>query len=163
MQSVHDFTARANDGSEIPLSRYRGQVLLIVNTASRCGFTPQYEGLEGLYREFGSRGFSVLAFPCNQFANQEKGSDTEIASFCSTNYDVSFPIFAKIEVNGRGADPLWQFLKDEKKGLLGGAVKWNFTKFLVGRGGDVVARYGPTTTPAKIAGPVAALLAATGT
>ena len=151
MASVHDFSATAIDGREIPLASYAGQVLLVVNTASKCGFTPQYAGLELLARSLGPRGFSVLGFPCNQFGNQEPGSNADIAAFCSTNYEVSFPIFARMEVNGRGTHPLYQHLKDARRGLFGsGAVKWNFTKFLVDRSGQVVNRYGPAVGPERI-------------
>jgi glutathione peroxidase len=146
-------------GGSAPLADYRGQVLLIVNTASQCGFTPQYAGLEELQRRYGPRGFSVLAFPCNQFGKQEPGDAAEIASFCTTKYDVTFPVFAKVEVNGAGADPVFRFLKQEAPGALGTqAVKWNFTKFLVDRAGRVVARYAPATAPAKLAGEIERLL-----
>ena len=157
--SVFDFSARALDGTETPLERHRGQVLLIVNVASRCGFTPQYAGLEALYRKFRDRGFAVLGFPCNQFGAQEPGTAAEIGSFCSSTYDVTFPMFAKIEVNGGGAHPLYQWLKKEKSGLLGTeAIKWNFTKFLVGRDGKVVRRFAPNVKPEDIEPHIAALL-----
>jgi glutathione peroxidase len=159
MTTVHDFTPKALDGSPKPLSDYRGQVLLIVNVASKCGFTPQYEGLEALQRQYAGRGFQVLAFPCNQFGGQEPGDAAEIANFCSTTYDVSFPLFAKIEVNGPGADPLYTFLKHEKAGLLASeAIKWNFTKFLVDPHGHVAARFGPADKPQSLAGRIEALL-----
>jgi glutathione peroxidase len=149
-----DLTAipiRAADGSETDLSPFAGKVLLIVNTASKCGFTPQYAGLEALHRKYKDRGFAVLAFPCNQFGAQEPGDAEEIASFCRLNYDVSFPIFGKIDVNGAAAAPLFRHLKHEAKGVLGSeAIKWNFTKFLVGRDGRVVERYAPTTTPESL-------------
>jgi glutathione peroxidase len=133
------------------LSEYRGQVMLIVNTASKCGFTPQYKGLEALFRKYASQGFVVLGFPCNQFGAQEPGDITEIQNFCSLTYDVRFPLFAKIEVNGPDASPLFQYLKSAAKGVLGSeAVKWNFTKFLVDRHGTVLARYAPTTTPESL-------------
>ena len=136
----------------MPLAEYRGRVLLVVNTASQCGFTPQYGGLEALQRRYGPRGFTVLAFPCNQFGRQEPGDAAEIASFCTTKYDVTFPVFAKIAVNGAEADPLFRHLKQAAPGALGTeAIKWNFTKFLVGRDGRVIGRYAPTTEPAKIA------------
>lgn len=139
------------DGTTTDLSPYAGKVLLIVNTASKCGFTPQYEGLEALYRKYGDRGFAVLAFPCNQFGAQEPGDAEEIASFCRLTYDVTFPVFAKIEVNGADAAPLFRHLKKEAKGVLGSeAIKWNFTKFLVDRSGNVVERYAPTTRPEAI-------------
>ena len=149
--TVTDFTVAGADGTPIDLSTYAGQVLLVVNTASKCGFTPQYAGLEVLHRKWADRGFAVLAFPCNQFLGQEPGDPAEIASFCSLSYDVTFPIFAKIEVNGDGADPLFQHLKAEAPGLLGSrAIKWNFTKFLVNRAGKAIRRYASTTTPAEI-------------
>ena len=147
MTSVYDFNALSLGGEEIPLSRFQGQVLLIVNTASACGFTPQYRGLEALYRSFGPRGFSVLGFPCNQFGGQEPGAAAQIEQFCSDTYGVSFPMFAKIEVNGANAHPLFRYLKDQKSGVLGSTIKWNFTKFLVDRSGKVVGRHAPTTKP----------------
>ena len=138
---------------------YAGQVLLIVNTASKCGFTPQYAGLEALYRAYSGRGFAVLGFPCNQFGGQEPGGEAEIADFCSTTYDVTFPVFAKVEVNGPGAHPLFQWLKGARKGVLGTeAIKWNFTKFLVDREGTVVDRFAPTTKPAELEKRIEALL-----
>jgi len=158
-QTVYDFSVKGIDGKEQNLAAYRGQVLLIVNTASRCGFTPQYEGLEALYREYKDRGFAVLAFPCNQFGGQEPGDEAEIAQFCSLNYDVSFPLFAKVEVNGDGAAPLYRFLKGERPGLLGTeGIKWNFTKFLVDRDGRVSERFAPQTKPADLAAAVEMLL-----
>lgn len=148
MSTVYDFTASTLEGSDKPLSDFSGQVLLVVNTASRCGFTPQYEGLEALYRKYQARGFAVLGFPCNQFGGQEPGDSKEIAHFCSLNYHVTFPMFGKIEVNGSGAHPLYRFLKGEAKGVLGTeAIKWNFTKFLVDREGRVAARYAPAVVP----------------
>ena len=148
MTTVYDFSAAMLDGGERPLKDYEGQVLLIVNTASACGFTPQYAQLEELQRALGPRGFSVLGFPCNQFGGQEPGTAQEIATFCSQKYDVTFPMFAKIDVNGDNALPLFDHLKTEKPGLLGStAIKWNFTKFLVDRAGKVVARYAPTARP----------------
>ena len=159
MSAITDFHVRAADGSDVNLSAYAGQVLLIVNTASKCGFTPQYEGLEALYRRYAERGFEVLGFPCNQFGHQEPGDAAEIASFCSLTYDVTFPLFAKIDVNGDGADPLYAELKRQAPGLLGSkAIKWNFTKFLVDRTGKVVARYAPTTKPEEIAADIEKLL-----
>lgn len=156
---LHDLEVRSIDGHAKSLADYRGQVLLIVNVASQCGFTPQYAGLEALYHRYKDRGFSVLGFPCDQFGHQEPGSEAEIKQFCSTNYNVTFPMFAKIEVNGPGAHPLYQLLKDEKPGVLGTeAIKWNFTKFLVDRQGQVVKRFAPTTTPDKIAGDIEPLL-----
>lgn len=156
---VTDLTVRAADGSDVALSDYAGQVLLIVNTASKCGFTPQYTGLEELHRRFGSRGFEVLAFPCNQFGAQEPGDAAEIANFCSLTYDVTFPVFAKVDVNGDGAAPIFQHLKKAQKGVLGTeAIKWNFTKFLVNRDGEVVERYAPTTKPEDLVKDIEALL-----
>lgn len=149
--SVYDFSARDIKGQETSLEEYRGKVLLIVNTASKCGFTPQLEGLQSLYSELGERGLEVLGFPCNQFLNQDPGNDDDISQFCSLNYGVDFPMFSKIEVNGSGTHPLYQFLKKEAKGLMGSEkVKWNFTKFLVGRDGQVIRRYPPTAKPEDI-------------
>ncbi|CCE12154.1 glutathione peroxidase [Bradyrhizobium sp. STM 3843] len=156
--SIYDFAATSLGGEEVPLKRFEGQVLLIVNTASACGFTPQYRGLEALYRGYLSRGFAVLGFPCNQFGAQEPGSAAEIGAFCAGKYDVTFPLFAKIDVNGSAAHPLFKFLKREKRGLLGAAIKWNFTKFLVDREGCVVARYAPTTKPEALKKQIEALL-----
>ena len=147
MAGVYDFSATSLAGEDIPLQRYQGQVLLIVNTASACGFTPQYKGLEALYQTLGPRGFSVLGFPCNQFGSQEPGDAPQIEQFCSINYGVTFPMFAKIDVNGNAAHPLYQYLKNAKSGLLGSSIKWNFTKFLVDRSGKVVARHAPTARP----------------
>ena len=159
MTTLYDFTVRDLAGHDVPLADYRGKVLLIVNTASKCGFTPQYEGLEALYRSLKDRGFAVLGFPCNQFAGQEPGSAEEIGQFCKLTYDVSFPMFAKIDVNGPEASPLYKWLKAEAPGLLGStSVKWNFTKFLVDREGRVTGRYAPTTGPEALRKPVEALL-----
>ena len=158
MASVYDFTATSLAGQEIQLKQYEGQVLLIVNTASQCGFTPQYRGLQELYQTFSLRGFAVLGFPCNQFGHQEPGDAREIEQFCSTNYAVTFPMFAKIDVNGGNAHPLYQYLKDAKSGLLGASIKWNFTKFLVDRSGQVVARHAPTAKPEGLAKEIEALL-----
>ena len=159
MTSVYDFSARDIDGKEQPLIAYQGKVLLIVNVASKCGFTPQYVGLEALQRKFASRGFAVLGFPCDQFGHQEPGDEQEIKNFCSLTYDVSFPMFAKVAVNGDGAHPLYRFMKKTAKGLLGTeAIKWNFTKFLVDRDGTIVGRYAPTAKPESIAKDVVALL-----
>jgi glutathione peroxidase len=159
MTSIYDFSATRLDGTEQPLSAFQDGVLLIVNTASKCGFTPQYEGLETLQKTYGPKGFLVLGFPCNQFGGQEPGDAEEIAKFCKLTYDVSFPMFAKVEVNGADAHPLYKFLKSAKPGLLGiEAIKWNFTKFLIDRKGQVVERFAPTTTPAALAGAVEALL-----
>ena len=157
--SVYDFTAQTLDGKPAPLSDYQGKVLLIVNTASKCGFTPQYTGLEALWRKYKDRGLVVLGFPCNQFGAQEPGNAVEIANFCSLTYDVSFPMMSKVDVNGPGADPLYAWLKSEKKGLLGSeAVKWNFTKFLVNQSGEAVARFASTDTPKSLESAIEALL-----
>ena len=159
MSTIADLEVKGADGQPVALDRWRGQVLLIVNTASKCGFTPQYEGLEALHRRYAARGFAVLGFPCNQFGAQEPGDAAEIASFCSLTYDVTFPVFAKIDVNGADADPLFERLKQEAPGVLGTkAVKWNFTKFLVGRDGKVARRYAPTTKPEELAADIEALL-----
>ncbi len=147
-------------GEEITLDRYRGQILLIVNVASQCGFTPQYAGLEQLYRTHAGRGFAVLGFPCNQFGAQEPDAEPAIEAFCSRTYDVTFPMFAKIDVKGRNAHPLYRHLTSQKPGVLGSrAIKWNFTKFLIGRDGAVLARYAPTTTPEELERDIAARLA----
>ncbi|AND68761.1 gpo [Dyella thiooxydans] len=152
MTTIYDFSARDIDGNERALAEFRGKTLLVVNVASRCGFTPQYQGLEAVWRRLRERGLVVLGFPCDQFGHQEPGDEAEIRQFCSTRYEVSFPMFAKIEVNGEGADPLYKWLKQEGKGILGSeAIKWNFTKFLVDAEGQVVRRYAPTDTPEKIA------------
>ncbi|WP_062520367.1 glutathione peroxidase [Demequina silvatica] len=151
MSTLHDFTAIALDGTERSLADYAGSVVLVVNTASKCGLTPQFEGLEALHRELGDHGLAVLGFPCNQFAGQEPGTSKEIGEFCQANYGVTFPMFARIDVNGRDAHPLYTWLKSQTRGLAGGAIKWNFTKFLVGRDGHVIRRYAPTTEPAAIA------------
>ena len=157
--NAYDFTAETLDGKPAPLSDYRDKVLLIVNTASKCGFTPQYTGLEELWRKYKDRGLVILGFPCNQFGAQEPGNADEIASFCSLTYDVSFPMMSKIDVNGPSADPLYAWLKREKKGLLGSEnVKWNFTKFLVDKSGEAVARFAPTDTPKSLESAIEALL-----
>jgi glutathione peroxidase len=158
MSGIYDFTATSLAGDDVPLKRFEGQVLLIVNTASACGFTPQYKGLEALQQTLAPRGFSVLGFPCNQFGSQEPGDATQIEQFCSVNYGVSFPMFAKIDVNGNDAHPLYQYLKNAKSGLLGSAIKWNFTKFLVDRSGKVVARHAPTTKPEGLVREIEGLL-----
>lgn len=159
MTTAFDFSATAIDGGPMPLSQYAGKVLLLVNVASKCGFTPQYEGLEKLWRDYGDRGLVVIGFPCDQFGNQEPGDEAEIRNFCSLTYDVTFPMTAKVEVNGDGADPLWKWLKDEKGGLLGfDGIKWNFTKFLVGRDGRPVKRYAPTDKPESLAKDIEAQL-----
>jgi glutathione peroxidase len=160
MPTLSDFTATTITGDERSLADYAGQVVIVVNTASNCGFTSQYAGLEQLYSELKDEGFVVLGFPCNQFRGQEPGSEQEIAQFCQVNYGVSFPMFAKVDVNGAQAHPLFDWLKEETKGLLGGRVKWNFTKWLVGRDGTVIERYAPTTEPADMADDVRAALAA---
>lgn len=149
-ESIFDFRAVSIRGEPADLASQRGKVLLIVNTASKCGFTPQYEGLEELYRDYKDRGLEILAFPCNQFGAQEPGDAAEIANFCSLTYDVSFPLMAKIDVNGDDADPIFKHLKKEKTGLLGSGIKWNFTKFLVGRDGKTVSRHAPTTKPEQL-------------
>jgi len=158
MPSVHDFTAKSLAGEDVPLKRYEGQVLLIVNTASACGFTPQYRGLETLQESLGPRGFSVLGFPCNQFGGQEPGDARQIQQFCTSNYGITFPMFAKIDVNGSNEHPLFAFLKNAKSGLLGSSIKWNFTKFLVDRSGKVVARHAPTASPEGLTKEIEALL-----
>ncbi|WP_044639796.1 glutathione peroxidase [Risungbinella massiliensis] len=145
--SIYDFTVETASGEKKELQDFEGKVLLIVNTASKCGFTPQYQGLQELYEKYQDQGFVVLGFPCNQFGAQEPGRDEEIQSFCQINYGVKFPVFAKIDVNGNSAHPLYQYLKKEASGMLGNAIKWNFTKFLVDRNGKVVDRFAPTTKP----------------
>lgn len=159
MNTIYDFAARDLSGREISVAEYRGKVLLIVNTASKCGFTSQYKELEALYRDLRERGFAVLGFPCNQFAAQEPGNAEEISNFCKLTYDVTFPMFAKVDVNGPETHPLFEWLKNEARGLLGSqAIKWNFTKFLVDREGHAVARFAPTTKPESIRPEVEALL-----
>ncbi len=158
MASIYDFTAKSLAGEDVALKQFEGKVLLIVNTASACGFTPQYSGLEALQKSYGSRGFSVLGFPCNQFGRQEPGNAKQIQEFCDSNYAVSFPMFNKIDVNGDDAHPLYKYLKNEKSGLLGSSIKWNFTKFLIDRSGKVVARHAPTTTPEALKKEIEALL-----
>lgn len=157
--TVFDYTMPMPDGTTKPLTDYQGKVLLIVNTASKCGFTPQYEGLEALHLEFQDRGFEVLGFPCNQFGAQEPGDAEEIKNFCSLTYDVTFPLSAKVAVNGEEADPLWKYLKSQQAGLMGSrAIKWNFTKFLIDRQGNVVARYGSMIKPEQLKADIAKLL-----
>jgi glutathione peroxidase len=159
MAGVYDYSAKTIKGKEQALSAYKGKVLLIVNVASECGFTPQYQGLEALQKKFAGEGFSVLGFPCNQFGGQEPGPEDQIARFCETNYGVTFPMFAKVEVNGANAHPLFKHLTSAKAGLLGTeAIKWNFTKFLIDRSGHVVARYGSSTKPESLEAPIRALL-----
>jgi glutathione peroxidase len=160
MTTIYDFKADSLAGTSVDLAQYRGKVALIVNTASECGFTPQYKGLEELYRQFKDKRFEVLGFPCNQFGKQEPGTADEIGAFCEKNYGVTFPMFAKIEVNGDNAHPLYRFLKGEKPGLLGiEAIKWNFTKFLVRKDGTVYKRYAPQTAPKDLIGDIEKLLA----
>ncbi|WP_454279847.1 glutathione peroxidase [Sphingomonas sp. Marseille-Q8236] len=159
MSGIADFTVRAADGQPVDTATYAGRVLLVVNTASKCGFTPQYEGLEALHRRYETQGLTVLGFPCNQFGAQEPGDAAEIANFCSLTYDVTFPVMAKVEVNGDAAEPLFQWLKAQAPGVLGTkAIKWNFTKFLVDRSGKVVGRYAPTTKPEDLARDIEVLL-----
>ena len=159
MAGAFDFSARAIDGSEVDLAAYSGKVLLIVNVASACRFTPQYEGLQALWRDCRARGLVVLGFPCDQFGRQEPGDEAQIREFCTLDYGVDFPMFAKVEVNGRDAHPLWAWLKRQKRGLLGtAAIKWNFTKFLVGRDGRVLARYGPRQAPEALRADIEAAL-----
>lgn len=159
MPTLSDFTAITINGEEQPLDAYRGQVALVVNTASACGFTPQLEGLEKLYEEYADQGLVILGFPCNQFGSQDSGTNEEIGAFCQKNYGVSFPMFEKVEVNGEAAHPLYQWLRAEKSGILGENIKWNFTKFLVGRDGSVLKRYGSTTEPEKMTSDIAKALA----
>jgi glutathione peroxidase len=159
MTGIYDFHATNISGKDVPLSDYRDKVVLIVNTASKCGFTPQYEALEQLYKKHRDQGFAVLGFPCNQFGAQEPGSEAEIGQFCATIFGATFPMFSKIDVNGANAHPLYTFLKQQKRGFLGtAAIKWNFTKFLVDHAGEVVARYGSMTKPEDLEAPVAKLL-----
>ena len=162
MPTLSDFSARSIHGDQVDLGDYSGRVVLVVNTASQCGFTPQYQGLQELHDAYAARGFSVLGFPCDQFGGQEPGTEAEIAAFCERNFGVSFPLFAKVEVNGAGADPLFAWLRSEKCGLLGSRIKWNFTKFLVDHRGRVLKRYGPTTAPEKIAADIESALERTG-
>lgn len=158
MSTVYDFTATDIDGNPAPLELYRGRPLLIVNTASKCGFTPQYEGLEKLNKTYADRGLAVLGFPCDQFMHQEPGDAAEIKNFCSLTYDVTFPMFAKIDVNGDDAHPLYQWLRGQRSGLLGNRIKWNFTKFLINRSGEVVGRFAPTVKPEKLTDDIEKLL-----
>ena len=151
MPTLSHFTARSIGGDQLPLARYAGQVVLVVNTASKCGLTPQYEALQSLYEEYAPRGLIVLGFPCDQFGNQEPGDEAAIDDFCKLNFGVTFPLFAKVDVNGEQAHPLYRWLREEQGGVLGDAIKWNFTKFLISRDGTVLKRYAPTTTPDKIA------------
>lgn len=160
MTTAHDFSATAIDGTERLLSDYKGKVLLVVNTATNCGLTPQFKGLERIYEEYVDRGLVVLGFPCDQFGGQNPGDDAETATFCEKNYGVTFPLFSEIEVNGKGAHPLYKWLKSEKSGLGGSKIKWNFTKFLIDTEGNVVKRYSSTTAPSKIKEDIEALLPA---
>lgn len=158
-QSIHEFNVKAIDGSEVSLRDYHGQVLLVVNTASECGFTKQYAGLESLYLDNKAQGFSVLGFPCNQFGQQEKGDSEQISEFCQLNFGVTFPLFEKVDVNGENAAPLFSYLTDSARGILGSKrIKWNFTKFLVGKDGQVIKRYGSTTKPQAIEADIKRLL-----
>lgn len=156
--SIYEYTVKDNQGEEVALSEYKGKVLLIVNTATGCGFTPQYDGLQNLYEKYQSQGFEILDFPCNQFGNQAPGTDDEIADFCDSRYGITFRQFAKIDVNGEKESPLYTYLKSQKGGMMGNKIKWNFTKFLVDRNGTVVERFGSTTTPEKIDSKVKTLL-----
>jgi glutathione peroxidase len=158
MANIYDFSVEDIHGEQQKLDRYKDKVMLVVNVASKCGFTPQYKGLEALQRELGPRGFSVLGFPCNQFGSQEPGDAKQIEQFCTSNYAITFPMFAKIDVNGFDAHPLYEYLKREKSGLLGSSIKWNFTKFLVDRAGTVVARHAPTAKPEGLIKEIEALL-----
>jgi glutathione peroxidase len=158
MTALHDFSATTLSGDERDLSEYAGKVVVVVNTASRCGLTPQYDGLQALYDTYADRGLVILGFPCNQFARQEPGSADEVATFCEQSYGVTFPMFAKVDVNGNNAHPLFKWLRAEKGGLLGSSIKWNFTKFLVGRDGSVIERYAPTSSPASLAQDIEAAL-----
>ena len=155
---IYDFVVKDNKGEDVKLEKYKGKVLLIVNTATKCGFTPQYDGLENLYEKYHDRGFEILDFPCNQFASQAPENDQEIDSFCSLNFGTKFDRFQKIDVNGENEDPLYTFLKIEEGGILGGKIKWNFTKFLIDRDGNVVKRFAPTTKPEKIEKDIESLL-----
>lgn len=155
---LYDFKVLNNKGEEVSLSDFKGKVLLIVNTATGCGFTPQYKGLEELYKKYKGEGFEILDFPCNQFGHQAPGSDEDINSFCTLNYDTTFPRFKKIDVNGENASPLYKWLKKEKGGIFGNAIKWNFTKFLIDRNGNVIERFAPTVSPSKIEGKIKELL-----
>lgn len=146
-QNIFDLSAKANDGTELSLSQYKGKVMLVVNTASKCGFTPQYKGLQALYQKYADKGLVVIGFPCDQFAHQEPGSDGEIAEFCQRNFGVSFPLMAKVEVNGDGAHPVFKHLRKKAPGVIGDSIKWNFTKFLVSKDGGKVLRYAPTVEP----------------
>jgi len=162
MATLPDFTARGIDGRDVDLAEFAGKVVLVVNTASKCGFTPQYSGLQELHDTYADRGFTVLGFPCDQFGHQEPGDEAEIATFCERSFGVSFPLFAKVDVNGPDAHPLFAWLRSERSGLLGGRIKWNFTKFLLDHEGRVLRRYAPTTSPENIADDIEAALARAG-
>jgi len=157
--NIYDFSATTIAGQETSLEQYRGKAILVVNTASKCGFTPQYKGLEKLYEDYADKGLVVLGFPCDQFGHQEPGTEDEIAEFCQLNFGVTFPMFAKVEVNGPGAHPLYKWLRKVKSGLMGSRIKWNFTKFLVDRDGNPIKRYGSTTKPEKLAADIEKVLA----
>ena len=159
MATIYDFKALRNNGQELDFAQFKGKVLMIVNTASKCGFTPQYKGLEALYQKYKDQGFVIVGFPCDQFAHQEPGDDAAIAQFCEINFGVTFPLMKKIEVNGKDAHPIYKYLKAETKGLLGGAIKWNFTKFLISRDGSRIQRFAPVATPESLDEKVASLLA----
>ena len=158
MASIYDFTVKDGAGNDVSLSKFKGKVMLIVNTATGCGFTPQYKGLEALYEKYHDKGFELLDFPCNQFGNQAPGSNEEIHQFCTMKYKTQFPQMAKINVNGNDADPLYKFLREQKKGLIGSNIKWNFTKFLVAKDGTVLERFAPTVTPESLDSKISALL-----
>lgn len=158
MAKIYDFKALNNKGAEVDFSQYEGKVLLIVNTASKCGFTPQYDGLEALYQKYKDRGLVIIGFPCDQFAHQEPGTDAEIAEFCRINHGVTFPLMSKVNVNGKDAHPIFKYLKGETRGLLGSSIKWNFTKFLISRDGSRIRRYAPTATPESFEKDIVALL-----
>lgn len=160
MATIYDFKAVTSKGAELDFAQFRGKVLLIVNTASKCGFTPQFQGLEELNQRYKERGLVVIGFPCNQFAHQDPGTDSEIEGFCQLNYGVTFQIMKKIDVNGDGAHPIFKYLKNEAKGIFGNAIKWNFTKFLISRDGATIKRYAPTTAPEKLTTDIETLLAA---
>ena len=158
MAKIYDFKALNNKGLEFDFAQFEGKVLMIVNTASKCGFTPQYDGLEALYQKYKDQGLVIVGFPCDQFAHQEPGSDEQIAEFCRINHGVTFPLMKKVDVNGKDAHPIYKYLKSETKGLLGSSIKWNFTKFLINRDGTVIKRYAPTMTPAKMENDIKAML-----
>mgnify|MGYP002622647853 CR=1 FL=1 len=158
MEKIYDFKATGNKGQEVDFKQFEGKVLMIVNTASKCGFTPQYDGLEALYQKYKDQGFVIVGFPCDQFGHQEPGSDEEIAEFCRLNHGVTFPLMSKIEVNGDGAHPIYKYLKSKTKGVFGSAIKWNFTKFLISRDGENIQRFAPTVTPAALEEKVKELL-----